>query len=213
MKLYLGLWRVVVVNSGLNVLLALFAGIFSQFSSVSKNEMSRTPYGVTLLCLRIDVTEQFKPWLNPYSLHYHANLAQMKLGLLAVNEQLNNTYYNCDQACNLFLGGWVKVIFSGGFVELILTANMSKEAIWLVPECNNYLFSHECERYLFQFVGRSINQRIVCKSWISALIFRKTIAPMRKLGPKMKSMNLNTPERWVQLSEHSLTKLINSHRS
>ena len=53
----------------------------------------------------------------------------MKLGLLAVNEQLKNTYYTSNQARIFFLGGWVKVIFSGGFVELILTANMSKEVI------------------------------------------------------------------------------------
>ena len=54
----------------------------------------------------------------------------MKLwGSVVVNEQLKNTYTLVIKLAICFLGGWVKVIFSGGFVELILTANMSKEAI------------------------------------------------------------------------------------
>ena len=52
----------------------------------------------------------------------------MKLGLLAVNEQLKN-YYTYNKVCIFFLGGWVKVKSSCGFVELILTENMSKDAI------------------------------------------------------------------------------------
>lgn len=55
----------------------------------------------------------------------------MKLwGSVAVNEQLKNTYNTLAiKLAICFLAGWVTVIFSGGFVELILTANMSKEAI------------------------------------------------------------------------------------
>lgn len=51
----------------------------------------------------------------------------MKLwGSVAVNEQLKNTYYTLAiKLAICFLGGWVKVTF----VELILTTNMSKEAI------------------------------------------------------------------------------------